>query len=137
MSIKRLYFTDPLNGVLKQNLMKHVYFNRFSVKFLKDVWYIFISNNITIHLINCHSSPLKTTGYLLKYLHISTFYHTIWVRACLLVANVNYICLFCCFTSQVNSYGHYGTVSSPNHTFSWAGLNKQLTSISAHTFACN
>ena len=26
-------------------------------------------------------------------------------------------CLFCCFTSQVNSYGHYGTVSSPNHTF--------------------
>ena len=25
---------------------------------------------------------------------------------------------FCCFTSQVNSYGHCGTVSSPNHTFS-------------------
>ena len=25
--------------------------------------------------------------------------------------------LFCCFTSQVNSYGHGGTVSSPNHTF--------------------
>ena len=24
---------------------------------------------------------------------------------------------FCCFTSQVNSYGHCGTVSSPNHTF--------------------
>ena len=40
-------------------------------------------------------------------------------------------CLFCCFTSQVNSYGHGGTpgtVSSPNHTFSWASLNKQLTS---------
>ena len=36
--------------------------------------------------------------------------------------------LFCCFTSQVNSYGHCGTVSSPNHTFSWAGLNKRLTS---------
>ena len=35
---------------------------------------------------------------------------------------------FCCFTSQVNSYGHCGTVSSPNHTFSWAGLNQQLTS---------
>ena len=32
------------------------------------------------------------------------------------------------FTSQVNSYGHGGTVSSPNHTFSWASLNKQLTS---------
>ena len=25
--------------------------------------------------------------------------------------------LFCCFTSQVNSYGHCETVSSPNHTF--------------------
>ena len=35
---------------------------------------------------------------------------------------------FCCFTSKVNSYGHCGTVSSPNHTFSWAGLNKRLTS---------
>ena len=31
-------------------------------------------------------------------------------------------------TSQVNSYGHGETVSSPNHTFSWASLNKQLTS---------
>ena len=38
------------------------------------------------------------------------------------------VCLFCCFTSQVNSYGHCGTASSPNHTFSWAGLNKRLTS---------
>ena len=35
---------------------------------------------------------------------------------------------FCCFTSQVNSYGHCGKVSSLNHTFSWAGLNKRLTS---------
>ena len=40
------------------------------------------------------------------------------------------VCLFCCFTSQVNSYGHGGTVSSPYHTFSWASLNKQLTSTS-------
>ena len=28
-----------------------------------------------------------------------------------------FVCLFCCFTSQVNSYGHAGAVSSPNHTF--------------------
>ena len=35
---------------------------------------------------------------------------------------------FCCFTSHVNSYGHCGTVSSLNHTFSWAGLNKRFTS---------
>ena len=27
-----------------------------------------------------------------------------------------FVCLFCCFTSQVNSYGHCGTVSSLNHT---------------------
>ena len=44
---------------------------------------------------------------------------------------------FCCFTSHVNSYGHCRTVSSLNHTFSWAGLNKRLTSNCAHTFACN
>ena len=43
---------------------------------------------------------------------------------------VLFVCLFvCCFTSQVNSYGHCGTVSSPNHTFSWAGLNKRLLNL--------
>ena len=45
-----------------------------------------------------------------------------------------FVCLFCCFTSQVYSYGHCGTVSSPNHTFSWASLNKQLTSTSCTYF---
>ena len=40
---------------------------------------------------------------------------------------VCFVC-FCCFTSHVNSYGHCGTVSSLNHTFSWAGLSKRLTS---------
>ena len=40
------------------------------------------------------------------------------------------VCLFCCFTSQVNSYGHGGVVSSPYHIFTWASLNKQLTSTS-------
>ena len=47
------------------------------------------------------------------------------------------VCLFCCFKSKINSYGHGGTVSSPNHTFSWASLNKQLTSTSCTYFACN
>ena len=45
-----------------------------------------------------------------------------------------FVCLFCRFTSQVNSYGHSGTVSSPSHTFSWASLNKQLTSTSCTYF---
>ena len=44
------------------------------------------------------------------------------------------LCLFCCFTFQVNSYGHGGTVSSPNHTFSRASLNKQLTSTACTYF---
>ena len=39
-------------------------------------------------------------------------------------------CLFCCFTFQVNSYDHGGTVSSPNHTFSWTSLTWRLTSTS-------
>ena len=39
-----------------------------------------------------------------------------------------------CFTSQVNSYGHGGMVSSPYHTFSWASFNKQLTSTSCTYF---
>ena len=47
--------------------------------------------------------------------------------------NALFVCLFCCFTSQVNIYGHCGMVSSPNHTFSWASLNKQLTSTSCTT----
>ena len=41
--------------------------------------------------------------------------------------NCLFVC-FRCFTSHVNSYGHCGMVSSLNHTFSWAGLSKRLTS---------
>ena len=39
-----------------------------------------------------------------------------------------WLCFFCCFTSQVNSYGYGRTGSSPNHTLFWASLNKLLTS---------
>ena len=35
----------------------------------------------------------------------------------LMVKYVAFLVCFCCFTSHVNSYGHCGTVSSPNHTF--------------------
>ena len=47
-----------------------------------------------------------------------------------IVVGRNFVSLFCCFTSKVNRYGHGGTVSSHNHTFSLASLNKQLTSTS-------
>ena len=56
---------------------------------------------------------LATQSYLLELLF--------WTVFCLFVC-------FCCFTSHVNSYSHCGTVSSLNHTFSWAGLSKRLTS---------
>ena len=39
-------------------------------------------------------------------------------------------CLFVCFVALRPK-------STPNHTFSWASLNKQLTVLRAHTFACN
>ena len=51
-----------------------------------------------------------------------------------LSTKVLFVCLFCCFTSQVNSYGHCGMVSSLRHTFSWASLDKQLTSTSCTYF---
>ena len=62
--------------------------------------------------------------------------------AYLVLLNVNFVsmhilvCLFCCFTSQVNSFGHGWTVSSPYHTFFWASLNKWLhvTSMVDHRY---
>ena len=42
------------------------------------------------------------------------------------------IYLFCCFTSQVNSYGHGGTVSSPNHTFFLGKLEQAVNQYFVH-----
>ena len=39
---------------------------------------------------------------------------------------IAFVCLCCCFTSQVNSYGHGGTVSSTNHTFSLASFKQAV-----------
>ena len=44
---------------------------------------------------------------------------------------------FCCFTSQVNSYGNGGTVSSLNLTFPGQAWTSSLPVLRAHTFACN
>ena len=49
-----------------------------------------------------------------------------------------FVCSFCCFMSEVNSYGHGGTVSSPNHTFFLGKLEQAVIPVlCAHTFACN
>ena len=42
------------------------------------------------------------------------------------------VCLFCCFTSQVNSYGHGGTVSSPNHTFFLGKIEQAVNQYLVH-----
>ena len=39
---------------------------------------------------------------------------------------------FCCFTSQVNSYGHGGMVSSPNRTFFRAKLEQAVNQRFVH-----
>ena len=43
-----------------------------------------------------------------------------------------FVCLFCYFTSQVNSYGHCGTVSSPNHTFFQGKLEQAVNQYFVH-----
>ena len=43
-----------------------------------------------------------------------------------------FVCLFCCFTSQVNSYGHGRTVSSPNHTFFLGKLEQAVNQYFVH-----
>ena len=41
-------------------------------------------------------------------------------------------CFVCCFMSQVNSYGHGGTVSSPNHTFFLGKLEQAVNQYFEH-----
>ena len=43
-----------------------------------------------------------------------------------------FVCLFCCFTPQVNRYGHGGTVSSPNHTFFLGKLEQTVNQFFLH-----
>ena len=66
-----------------------------------------------------------------KFVFIQTYDNSVIAQTncnfCKYRIRIKYVC-FCCFTSHVNSYGHCGTVSSLNHTFSWAGLSKRLNS---------
>ena len=84
--------------------------------------------NKSYSVINSHKAILLVTQPFF-------FFGNSWTKNCPLIVRFMkgvyfclFVCLFYCFTSQVNSYGHCGTVSSLNHTFSWAGLNKRLTS---------
>ena len=72
---------------------------------------------------------IHDTVYVLKQLKEDAFNH-----CCLLNSRSRwimhlYVCLICCFTSQLTAMvmgGGGGKVSSPNHLFSWACLNKRL-----------
>ena len=43
-----------------------------------------------------------------------------------------FVCLFYCFTSQLNSYGHCGTVSSLYHTFFLGKLEQAVNQYFVH-----
>ena len=43
-----------------------------------------------------------------------------------------FVCLFCCFTSQVNRYGHGRMVSSPSHTFFMDKLEQAVNQYFVH-----
>ena len=45
---------------------------------------------------------------------------------------IEFVCLFCCFASQLNSFGHGGTVSSPNHTFFLGKLEQAVNQYFGH-----
>ena len=47
--------------------------------------------------------------------------------------NILFLFCLCCFMSQVISYGHGGTVSSPNHTFEQAVNQKFVHILSLDT----
>ena len=47
------------------------------------------------------------------------------------------VCFGLILCVPVNNYGHVGTVSSPNQTFSWASLTKQLDCTLCTYFAYN
>ena len=50
----------------------------------------------------------------------------------LLFRTLRFVCLFCCFTSQVTSYGHGGMVSSLNHTFFLGKLEQAVYQYFVH-----
>ena len=65
------------------------------------------------------SKALKSDGKLLKglerYLNFTIYFNSVIGNQ--VSTNMILFCLLCCFTSQVNSYGHCGTISSHIYIF--------------------
>ena len=83
-----------------------------SVLLLKDTQKLVLKSST---LVLCHHAPLKICDCLFSLQLYEVFR----------VSGTFFVLLL---YVQVNSYGQGGTVSLPNHTFSWASLNTRLTS---------
>ena len=75
-----------------------------------------------------------------KVLRLDTVSKVLLIRldSCLLLTQLRVVIGLVCLILyvSVNIYGHFETVSTTNHTFSWASLTKRLTSNSCTYFAC-
>ena len=100
-------------------------------------WVIFHTCRIA-HLVMCLTADPGVAGSIPAQSHtFAEIDHEIISTAILLPSadSRRVVCLFVCLFGlvlyiPVNSYGHVGTVSSPNHTFfSWVRLTKQLTRV--------
>ena len=81
------------------------------------------------------SSTVSVNAPICGFLEVTLFPPVMKFVVCFLICVCSYVCLFVLLLYvPVNSYGHGGRVSSPNHSFSWANLNKQLTNNSCIYF---
>ena len=89
------------------------------------------------YLVRCLLSECTSISWLLK------SFNSLRIIACNKVHVINvlsitirtpkgFVCLFCCFTSQVNSYGHAGMVSSHKHTFFLGKLEQTVNQYFVH-----
>ena len=69
------------------------------------------------HPLLCHTHSLPGNADRQAVLLGYTEHSPVKINTSSLLLLLLFVCLFCCFMSQANSYGHCGTDSSPNHTF--------------------
>ena len=116
-----LYWGSNFNFCMQKLLL--IWYRNFYDKYVaqlslyKHIALVCVYYKLFLQRYNSYQHPLKLQLWL-----VATFSNIV-------------ICLFVLLLYvPVNNYGHGGTVSSPNHTFSWAGLNKRLTSNSCTYF---